>query len=281
MNGRKYKHYHALGIYNIPMMLPLIKLANMKGFKSLLTSDASTALMSANNKMYHKQASQYSPPRRLRLGDIATKPTPYNTFACPCPVCSALKYVDILSVLDGALYRHILHFHNLWEIMRYSRMMDDMAKALDHKDFKEMCRMQLGNSALKNTSLTTLEFIRHVEEEGLKAARRTYGAYLVRNNMWDATVRKSLFDDPKDAVEHGGGVVAHVDFVTKTLAKYERQDHSEEGDKKKKGRKRQKTASRFSKKTKVGKQKRKGTKKVKKSLKMLDAEARARQGVAA
>lgn len=271
--GQKFDQVHVLGVYNIAHMLPIIWAANSFGDR-LLTSDASTALMSANNKMYHTQHDMFSPVRRLRIGDIGTRPSPHNVFPCQCPVCKTLKYVDILSVLDGGLYRHTLMMHNIWEINRYSKMMDDLASTLNVTEFKEVCRSQLQNHRDTKSSLAAIDFVQQAATDSLSAARRTYHGLIIRDSLY--IEEKPMFEEGTDQNEYEELTVEQrQERINQILAEYEsRIARDSELRPKKEGKKvrglsRRKSASRMAKTAKAGSkklsQKTKKSKKTKKA----------------
>lgn len=259
MTGQKYEHYHCLGIYNIPHMLPMILAANMPQFEGRrITSDASTHLQSANNKIYHTQHTMYSPARRIRLGDLSTKPAVDHHLPCSCPVCASIKYTDVLSVLDGALFKHTLAVHNMWEITRYSKMMNEFASTLPFKDFREVCRRQLANHDMKEQSLTTLDFVHDIGRIGIKDARLKYRAYMNSEMKQHGPVQ--LFGP---VAVQDAAAVANTEYTESVLQKYE--GGLQHKSKKMKGRKKQESTQRVARGArKLGKQKPKKKKKAKK-----------------
>lgn len=219
--GMRYKQYHCLGIYSIPHSLPLIYAGNRGPFKDgLLTCDASTPVQSANGKMYHHQQTMTSPPRRLRLGDICTLPSTHNHLPCGCPVCNTLKYTDVLSILDGAMYRHSLAVHNVWEITRYMRMMDQLARSVSFKEYREVCKLQLANSQNKGASLEALDFVHHIEHNGLDSAIKAFQVHRSTNTVYSTP--SNLFGEAE--IEDNATRDIWIDGV---LSKYETDGYTE------------------------------------------------------
>jgi predicted Fe-Mo cluster-binding NifX family protein len=162
---RKFKHYHVLGVYNLRKLLPIIKVGSIlpevkigkwKGVP-LITSDASTPLQSAVNKLYHHQQSVYEPARRLVIGARNTYANVHAKLPCACPVCSNIQYLNILGILDKQVVSNLIGVHNLYEIRRYSRMMDELAHKVSNAEYKAVVRRQLGSRA-KDT-LAALDLI--------------------------------------------------------------------------------------------------------------------------
>jgi tRNA-guanine family transglycosylase len=141
---RKFEHYHVLGVYNLVKLAPIIKIANMKGVP-LITSDASTPLQSAVNKLYHHQQSVFEPARRIVVGAREAYANVNVHLPCSCPVCSTLKYANILGILDKSVISSLFTIHNIYEIKRYSRMMDELARTVDDKEYRMIVKRQLGS----------------------------------------------------------------------------------------------------------------------------------------
>lgn len=204
LTGQKYDQYHALGVYQPPSMLPLARLANIPQFEGLVTSDASTALQSANHKMYHKQQEQFGPMCRIMLGDKNNVPSTMSFLPCQCPVCATIKYADVLAVLDSGMIRHMLFLHNVWEIQRFSHVVNDMARETSEKEYRLFTKAVLKNSTdrLKAT-LQAIDYVEVVGKSGLEEARRRFKASIVPRSIWSSGLTNSLFKEG-DEVEKDG-----------------------------------------------------------------------------
>jgi tRNA-guanine family transglycosylase len=115
MDGKKYKHYHILGISDLVKTLPLMWLAKMN-VAPLITADSSTPVRNAANGLYH---SVRSPLAKIEVSRKWSYQSRLTTLPCGCAVCSRLKYSDALPHISGALMTRVLTFHNLMEHIKY------------------------------------------------------------------------------------------------------------------------------------------------------------------
>jgi queuine/archaeosine tRNA-ribosyltransferase len=175
---RKFKHYHILGVYNLLKLIPIIKMANTKMLKkTLITSDATTPIQSAVNKMYHHQQSIFEPAKRIPIGHKIAVYNPYTYLPCQCPVCSSIKYLNILGFLDGQLAASLISLHNIYEINRYTKMMEDLAKNADDKEYKTIVKHQLKSRA--SETLAALDLISAYIDNPDKALKK-YSLYFTK-----------------------------------------------------------------------------------------------------
>ena len=187
--GKKYKQIHMLGVFNISQTICLAKLASLPGMP-YITSDASTHLQGAS---YHTHFNQRSISGALERNPIGIR-TPYGktpslkkTFQCCCPVCSTLKYVDILGALEGTPTMYALATHNMIEGTRYLRYMYDLAKSTTFDEYREIARQQVGGrgSTIANEVDAALRFIEVYANEGLEKARKKFASYIVRGELFN------------------------------------------------------------------------------------------------
>lgn len=201
-----YDHYHILGVYNLLLLPALIYMAHAKQLP-LLTSDASTHIMSANMRMYHMQRTPEHPVERLVIGTKGEKQSKqvlsaYKTLACNCPVCRTLKYYDIFSTLSGATPTFLMAMHNMNEILRYSHMMSEMARQLPFADYRKLVELQLANHSKHNRqeSLHALDYINEAATNGTQAARKRFSMFLHEGifTSKSSKVATSLIADEKE-----------------------------------------------------------------------------------
>jgi hypothetical protein len=177
-NNTHYKHLHILGVYNIAQLAIIIKLANSPINNMFITSDASTAIQSARSKLRHAHLSQFSPPKRVNIGDAERLPSIHTHSDCHCKVCRSLKYLDILGSLDGATSSFLLAYHNVMEISRLTKQINDVCSSVTHKDYKEYIKGLLKNHRNANYTYQSLDFIDYADTYGLEAAQKRYQHYL-------------------------------------------------------------------------------------------------------
>lgn len=165
-SGQRYKRYHLLGVYNIPMLLPTIWAAarmREKGLIEHLSSDASTHIQSATVHMMHLQRVPDKPPERMILGiaNPNNHASVHRLLPCGCPVCSRVKYADIFGVLPGAISTFLLLMHNQWEIVRYTKMMDEYARTLPIEDYLKLAEGQMtARGAASKSASSSMNAIR-------------------------------------------------------------------------------------------------------------------------
>jgi tRNA-guanine family transglycosylase len=200
---RKFKHYHILGIYSLTTLLPLIQISNLSTVNALITSDASTPLQSAVNKFYHHQQSIFSPERRLPIGH---KDIVYNSrlyLPCHCPVCSAVKYQNIFSFVDTGVITALLTLHNLYEINRYTSMMNELSQTISYKEYRSITRHQLGGRA--PATLQALDLIHEYSKDPDKAFK-IYSAINTGSMLFKPSpLYKDISDTPIALLVKGNG----------------------------------------------------------------------------
>lgn len=118
MPGKKYKHYHILGVSDIVKTIPIMWLAK-QGVAPLITVDSSTHVRNAANGTYLLYSTVRSSLQKLEVSRKATRPSRLTTLPCSCTMCAALKYSDTFAFIPGALMSRLLTFHNLLEYRKY------------------------------------------------------------------------------------------------------------------------------------------------------------------
>lgn len=206
-NGKQYKQYHILGIYNTAFLSSFIRMAALlrKHHRKdiILSSDASTQVYSAGNRTMHLQRAHYRNAERLYLGKAAPiyEQNPHRLLPCTCHVCSSLKYVDIVSHVDDAIIAHIFIFHNMMEIQRWVYMMNDYAETLSDEDYRELVSSQLAGSPSQKSALVALDMVTMAIKDGVDLAGQVYSPYL-----------SSMSDDSDWLKEAGDGLEGDVDI---------------------------------------------------------------------
>lgn len=127
MPGKKYKHYHILGISDLVKILPLLWLTKM-GAAELITADSSTHVRNAANGKYLLFHTVRSPLQKIEVSRSFSKPSRYTTLPCGCPVCSRLKYADTIPHIPGSLMTRLLTFHNLLEHMKFFNTLSQLVE---------------------------------------------------------------------------------------------------------------------------------------------------------
>lgn len=203
---KRYKQYHALGIYIASYIPVLVKIANSGDNPPHITSDSTSHIQSARNLAYHFQFDITSTSKRLPIGLRASVPNTERIFPCQCGVCKALKYMDIMSFVPLRYVMELLSIHNAIEMTRYANQLQEACRQLPTREFNKLVRTQLkDNPELKQVN-ASLDFIDVAASEGIKAARRRYGSLLnvARSNTTGTNI-PSLFGENT----HDESIVKH------------------------------------------------------------------------
>ncbi len=179
LTGKKYKHYHVLGVLNMLQVVLLMRIAS-KGIAPLITSDSSTHIQEAVSKGYYHQPLIGEPVRYLNIGDKSNIPNPNNLLPCECAVCRAIKYVDVLGVINSNTTVFLLMQHNLLSTQSYIKSMTDIVSQSSTKDLKSLLKHQLANRKGLEETLKGLEFLDVVDQDGIEIARKKFRLYLGR-----------------------------------------------------------------------------------------------------
>lgn len=195
-HGKRYKQYHLLGIYNIAMVAPLIWFAQKMGVN--ISTDASTHVKSGINRMFHSQHEPIAPVRRLIIGNNGGVPPSRNNFTpCTCPVCSSVKYTDILAYVPGSTATFALVMHNMFETIRYVDMMCDAAKHLNSTQYIELMKKQLGNHPTRESSIKAIRLIDEIVENGIAKAEKKF-SYFLSESITEDLLLNPLIDEGDD-----------------------------------------------------------------------------------
>lgn len=186
--NQHYKHYHYLGSFNskiIPSLVWLAKLQNDKN-KTLVTSDASTAIQLALQKGYQFLPMQSEALRNLDFQSNKKKPilsmrSTERRLPCNCPVCSVIKYVDVFNQFNGNIHMLFMTMHNLFVMQSHSKFLNDLARNLSFEEYYDAIRHQQKSFRAPET-LLGLSFLNMVEHRGMKDAVKHYKIHLPASN---------------------------------------------------------------------------------------------------
>lgn len=204
-----YDHFHILGVYSLAHLAVFIRIAKYcrdQGYNVMITSDSSTHIQSAVNKTYHTHLGLEYAPKRMIIGDKTRMPTVYSQFGCQCPVCRAIKYEDVLSVLDNANMSFLLASHNAFEMARYVQQLTDLCNSLSDEEYRRLVVSHMKGERAEYLQ-QALEMISDIEQNGFtETVLKKYRFFIPTMN----TNYKELPPMFSDSVE-SDGVVA-VDF---------------------------------------------------------------------
>jgi len=229
LNGKKYKHYHILGVMNILHVVLYMRIAS-KGFAPLITSDSSTHLQNAVTKGYLFQpfiSHQFKP---IDIGDKENFPAPHNHLPCVCPVCSTIKYADVLRILSGNLAAFLLMTHNMYVTNRYLKGMHSIIQTATTRELKELMGFQFKsrNQFVADETLRGLDFIDLVQQEGLETARSRYAFYMKGLKIAPVAPNKLLdnagnsFSRDNEMLVDKQSQAEYIQRISKVVEAYER-----------------------------------------------------------
>lgn len=189
-SGKKYSQYHLLGITSSNIFPVMIAMGEM-GWGPHITSDSATHKISAKSR---KQYMQFE-LGKLRTYDIGTKalavqgskghlrPIVNRHFTCNCIVCSSLKYVDTLGVLNGPFTMSLLSIHNMIQTQRYVDMIKEVIQSEGLDRFIMFLRQSHATHTPKGNQdlINAIEYLRMYHNDSPKEAQYKYKQKLQRS----------------------------------------------------------------------------------------------------
>lgn len=220
---QKYKQYHVLGIYTAELVPLMVKLAN-SGLDVHITSDSTSHIQSASNKAYHFQFDVYHNMKRIAIGNRASFENTCRTLPCQCPVCSTIKYMDILGFGSHRYVMELLSIHNAYEMMRYAKGLEEFCLNHTSKDYNRLVEQHVRKSSMNAEMRGALDFIDLYAAKGLKAAQNKYGKHLNNRKTTEVVVNRSLFstEDPvqdRDEDRKKAAILKQLELMALNLKK--------------------------------------------------------------
>lgn len=195
-NGTKrYKQYHALGIFSSGYMPLFIKMANSGENPAHITSDSTSHIQSARNGAYHFQFDLFHTSMRLPIGSRGSYPNTAKLLPCLCSVCKVLKYTDILGFAQQRYSLELLAIHNALEMIRYTNQLQQAVRTLSSKEYTSIVSQQLRKHRALKEVKAGLDFIDVVASEGLKAAKKKYHHHIDTQISKGAEKGNTLFGE--------------------------------------------------------------------------------------
>ena len=175
--GRKYNHYHVLGVTNNLQTLIFMKMAAL-GLAPLITSDSSAALQVAKNKEFYMQANIYEPFSYWPVGAKRTYPSVFNLLPSSDPVFAAIKYHDVLAILDSWTIGSLINFHNTLELSSYTQKMFKVIKESDDKTVRQILESQLRNKMSRKETFAAFDYLDAILNDGYANAYKRFQFYM-------------------------------------------------------------------------------------------------------
>lgn len=179
LSGRKYPHYHFLGVSNIRQLYLVMRMA-ANGIADYITSDSSTWLQEGLNKGYYVWPSVTEPPRYYKIGDKTNRPNSAKILPCSCQVCRAVKYQDIFSTFSGNVLSFVMAHHNMYAFSSLTKAMFEIIRDGSLADVKEVVRKQfVTRTSGRDEVLAGFDYVDTVASDGIDSAAAKSSYFLV------------------------------------------------------------------------------------------------------
>jgi hypothetical protein len=198
--GKRYSQYHLLGITSSEMFPVLIAMGEMGKNPPHITSDSATHKMSANNR---KQFMQYE-LGKLRTYDQGMESLKYsipsdklgvkpsimqmgpmvnNFFTCSCPVCSNIKYIEVLGALSGPFTLTLFSIHNAIANAQYVELVKEVYQNENFETFVTWVKAThaTSNPAKNKDLISALDFL-NIHKDSPAKAEKKYGGSINESN---------------------------------------------------------------------------------------------------
>jgi hypothetical protein len=177
-----YKQYHILGVFDASFLPVLVKLANT-GIKPHITSDSTSHIQSAVNRIYHFQFDLEHHMKRHAIGSNNFSTNSFRHLPCQCPVCVSIKYMDIFA--SGPTYNisPFLAVHNAYEMVRTCNALQEACASLTPKEYTSLVLKQFDKKSNALHSVKqSLHYIDVINTSSVKKARDQYVNLLSGNS---------------------------------------------------------------------------------------------------
>lgn len=184
--GRKYKHYHALGVSGVERWFALNYLAQ-KNVAELITSDSTTYLKNGINMQF------FTPGRLCYCSDARTarpKLEANRRLACSCPACSTVATAAALADRVNRAGSNALVSHNLITSRAYLAEIHDIVR-LPHREIGQVLKGVIPTVKIQNI-LRAMTVIDCALQDGVTKAAAKYCEYMVKKDPVK-TITNNLF----------------------------------------------------------------------------------------
>lgn len=195
LGTKRYKQYHALGVFSSSHIPLFVKMANSGENPVHITSDSTSHIQSARNGAYHFQFDLFSTSKRLPIGTRGSFPNTMKLLPCQCAVCRVLKYTDILAFGTQRYSMELLSIHNALEMVRYTAQLQEAAQSMSDQDYNKIVELQLNKHPHLKMVKAGLDFIAIVNKEGLKAAQKKYSFHINKQTTPGLNSTGTLFGE--------------------------------------------------------------------------------------
>lgn len=200
--GKRYSQYHMLGITS-SLMFPVLVAMGHLGWQPHITSDSSTHKMAANARTQYFQHEL----GRLRTYPVGAKaldlkgikdennkqarvaPVVNRYLDCNCPVCSRVKYADVLGILNGPFTLSLLSIHNIIHSQRYVNLMKEVIANESYDYFMNFIKQSHSTHSGDGHKelMRALDYLQVYHQESPKAAHSKFKDYILDSNSRHST----------------------------------------------------------------------------------------------
>lgn len=213
-SGIRYKQYHALGVFDMSYIALLVKMANSGENPPHITSDSTSHVQASLTSTWFSQMTEQSIMNRIPIGtnagSIANPALPLN---CNCPVCSTLKYRDILAMGHNR-FNGFLALHNAIAMSTYTRGLQEACRSLTPDEYNKYVMVQLRHVKTRGEVKHALDYIDAVTNYGLRKAQHRYDKLL--GNWKQAEKRPPALFEVATDVSDGKPKASHAELLERT-----------------------------------------------------------------
>lgn len=214
LKGKKYKHYHALGVSGIERWVLLCYIAQ-QNIAELITSDSTTYMKNGFNMQY------FEPNRLCYTRDIRSnlpKVEQYRRLTCSCPICSTIGYsapVIDRAVTDGS---RAVTLHNTFVSRDYLAEIYEVA-SLPCKELLAYLKPRMSTAKLQTVQVS-LAAVDMALQESLDKAAAKFSPYLLQKDPTTATKQAGLFHGINKVDKATIALRERVDLVLKQFEEH-------------------------------------------------------------
>lgn len=217
--GRRYKHYHILGVFQTEYMPLLVKLAN-SGWKPHITSDSTSHVQGAINGSYFYQRDCYHAMQRLPIGTNYMKHrSAFRHLPCHCRICRNIKYMDVMAFMPNRFFGFFAT-HNAFAMSAYTEQLQDAVRHETKAEFCKIVTAQLQRNPLLREVRYAMDFIDQANDTSIERARKVFAKHV---GNWKALkeVPKGLFGDQEARVSDSVFAVKNDEYLNEVMTKME------------------------------------------------------------
>lgn len=179
LTGKTYSQYHALGVTSSNLFPVLIVLGEYGDNPPHITSDSTSHKQAGLNRKIYSQTKM----GMLRMNDLGLALGPPNVnweLKCLCPVCSIIKYRDVMSLLPGQFGLSLMSLHNIYETSNYIKYTTTALRELPKNEFMDYLKAThaTNSSSLSKDLIQAVDYTFRAIEEGVPKARKRYASKL-------------------------------------------------------------------------------------------------------